>query len=241
MSDSFEVSEDLISPDFLTRNIFPAGFSGEIARYNLDYTHASSEVVNPNGFTDPIHEVKLIYKVGGVKHELTENSLNRMELACGECVEWFEEIYNPETGHIYSSTYLYTECGDCNEIPGGGGETGGGGGGSGPGNSPTNPCPIAPFGYNVIGRVTEAPGGGGTTGTPDDPCGPVELEDDEDITCPNNFVFVSVTTNSVWQEAKLTNAYSKLRSFTPNGVLFLPLIFRSYILGYLIIIRMEAY
>jgi hypothetical protein len=209
LSEEFIVSESLISPDFLTMNVYPAGFSGEIARYNLDYTFSSSEIVDSSIFTDPNRAVKLVYSVEGVKYEIQENAVQRMELACGECVEWYEEIYNPETGHIYSSTYLYTECGECNEGGGSGGglEGGGSGGGPGTGNTPTNPCPVAPFGYNVMDRV---PVGPGIPSDPNDPCGPVELEDDEDITCPNNFIFVSVTTNSLWQEAKLINVYSNL-------------------------------
>ncbi len=204
LSDSFIVSETLISPEFLKMNLFSGGFAGEIVRYNLDYSLVSSDIIDPVSLTNTNNEVKIVYKIGGVKHEVTENALNRLALACGECVDWYEETYNPETGQVYSQTFLYTECGECDDAPSGGGM---GGGSGGTGTGPTNPCPTAPLGYNIIPRIPQAPN---TPEDPNDPCGAGELEEDEDVTCPNNFVFVPVTTNSLWQEAKLTSVYSNL-------------------------------
>ena len=98
--------------------------------------------------------------------------------------------------------------------------TGGGGGGSGNGGPQTNPppCPLAPAGISIIGRLpleTEPPLEN------DDPCGPPELEDDGEIACPNNFQFVAVTTHSLWQEAKVTSVYVRLGYIGQAGYSFI--------------------
>ncbi|MBN8673130.1 MAG: hypothetical protein J0L56_03285 [Chitinophagales bacterium] len=47
---------------------------------------------------------------------------------------------------------------------------------------------------------------GGTNGTGNE----VVIADDPEYTCPTNFIFVAVTTNNLWQEAKLTNIYCNI-------------------------------
>lgn len=61
--------------------------------------------------------------------------------------------------------------------------------------------------------------GGGSGGGSGD--GEIELMEDLYQTCPDNFTFASVTTNNLWQEAKLTNIYCNLIYMSPGGTIAL--------------------
>jgi hypothetical protein len=52
---------------------------------------------------------------------------------------------------------------------------------------------------------------GGTPGDgSSDVSGDIQLDEDDEYTCPRNFSFSSVTTNNLWQEGALTNVYCDL-------------------------------
>ncbi|GEM_PF-2879364 len=57
----------------------------------------------------------------------TKSTASKLALPCGNmdpvCIDYYWIEYDSETGEIYSETYLYTFCEDCNESGGGGGGT----------------------------------------------------------------------------------------------------------------------
>jgi len=106
----------------------PADFTGTIFKYDIGYNLISSQNYKDGLGTNEAH--KLVMKQNDKVYEAS----SLVPLACGECIEWWDVTYNPETGVIISEVYVYTECGDCPE-EGGTGGTGGTGGSTGGGGN----------------------------------------------------------------------------------------------------------
>jgi len=155
--DISNIDQNLL-PDFFSLQQIPAGFTGTIIKYDLDYSIVFSKNLEKGKMTNSTK--KMTTGQSGIYKDMNDITPNSA-LPCQYCVDYYLVTYDG-LGNIINIEYLYTVCGDCS------GEGNGNGGGNG---VPT--CVMtaaqADAALNSINCITTNSGNGmiGTPGPPD--------------------------------------------------------------------------
>jgi hypothetical protein len=96
----------------------PASFSGDVLQFTVDHSFIKGWQVAKGIVSNSIQARKKAVQDG-------DTHVNVIDHVLADCADWYFVTYNVVTGEIYSSTYMYTDCGFLENIGGAGGGSSG--------------------------------------------------------------------------------------------------------------------